>query len=1019
MSVESSAAVAMQPRGLVRPRLLSQLDSSRTSGLALVIAPAGFGKTTLLDQYTQLHPGPVASYRADPADATGGHTARRLTAAVRAALGRSAVSAIGDPTAELIAEVGSVADDADLVIVIDNVDCLVGTPGEEVVERLLAHRPSAVRVLIAGRRTPSLNLLRYEVAGFPAVVGAEQLRFRTWEVERLLAGVYDEPLPPDEVAVLTRRTGGWAAGLAMFHLSTRGRPLSARRRAVAALSGRWAAARDYLARNLLAGMGAELREFLVRTCVFDVVTGERADALLGTTGGAERLDELAHRYGLPVTVDGGAYTYHQVLRGHLAAALVEDLGEADAARWHARAGELVEHEGAYAEAVRCYARAGDWTAVRRLLAQAGADVVDSPDRFWDDLLPGWLVAEDPWLAYAEARRRLGHGQLDVAIAGFRQAEALFTDSEGRHRCLRDRRVAAIWLADDQPTRSHWSAWLRAATRRHPAAVAGEARGLDGPAGELVRLVAELLAGNVVAALAVRLGPAGDVVAASREPPRRPSLEPTPPALGLRLLRAALRLAQQPGGWLSTLGVPATTDVGVEAALELDRVGEEADAAGFGWLGRMARAARALGPDPDAYADALAVAAECERRGDRWGQVAASALACLHEHRHGRHDMRRLARLVADCRDLGAGVLQAWAQAFLALAAAAEGLPDAAAQARAAATLAGSAGVSAGQVAATAALARTESDRRIVLLREAESQGTSVGLPASVVRGWAGPASPAPDPVVVVREPPAPAPPPISIRCFGGFRMELGGEPVDTASVRARARTALRLLAMQAGTAVHREVLIEALWPDLTPVAATRNLQVTISALRGLLEPDCERGKSNLLVRTGDAYGIALPPDGYADTQAFTAAVRRWHHVRPSGDGPAEVEALRAALAAYGGELLPEDGPAEWVVEARERYHRQATQVASALAAAELAQGNVAEAIAAAEHCIGTLDPHDDDVWQVLLRAYPDSGAPAKAAEARRRYREMLASLGVDLSPVRRLPVQRSPRDDRAVPRRRP
>src|SRR5439155_1702156 len=83
-----------------------------------------------------------------------------------------------------------------------------------------------------------------------------------------------------------------------------------------------------------------------------------------------------------------------------------------------------------------------------------------------------------------------------------------------------------------------------------------------------------------------------------------------------------------------------------------------------------------------------------------------------------------------------------------------------------------------------------------------------------------------------------------------------------------ARSALRLLAMQTGTAVHREVLIEALWPDLPAAAGTRNLQVTVSALRGLLEPDSERGKAQLLVRTGDAYGITLPPGGYADTKAY-------------------------------------------------------------------------------------------------------------------------------------------------------
>ena len=94
MSVGSSAAASIQPRGLVRPRLLAQLDAARSNGLALVIAPAGFGKTTLLDQYTQAHPGPVASYRADPADAAAGHTARRLAAAVRGALGRPAVTVL-------------------------------------------------------------------------------------------------------------------------------------------------------------------------------------------------------------------------------------------------------------------------------------------------------------------------------------------------------------------------------------------------------------------------------------------------------------------------------------------------------------------------------------------------------------------------------------------------------------------------------------------------------------------------------------------------------------------------------------------------------------------------------------------------------------------------------------------------------------------------------------------------------------------------------------------------------------
>jgi DNA-binding SARP family transcriptional activator len=404
------------------------------------------------------------------------------------------------------------------------------------------------------------------------------------------------------------------------------------------------------------------------------------------------------------------------------------------------------------------------------------------------------------------------------------------------------------------------------------------------------------------------------------------------------------------------------------------------------------------------------------------------IACVHEQRFGKPDPRRLARLISECRELGAGVLEAWAQGYLALAATAEGLPDADVEARAAAMLAGAAGVPGVHVAATVARARLDPRRRAALLCEADALASAAGMPSGVVRLWAGPDRDTSAPAVVTQRTP-----PVSIRCFGGFRMAIGGHPVETAAVRARARAALRLLAMQAGQVVHREVIIDALWPGLPPAAATRNLQVTISTLRGLLEPGSGRGKAQLLVRTGDAYGIAVPLDGWADTLEFTAAVHRWNQVRHGGDRAAELAALRAAMAAYGGDLLPEDGPAEWVVEPRERLRRQATRVAGALAAAELADGDTSAAIAAAEYCVTSLDPHDDEAWQVLLRAYPASNSPARAADARRRYRQMLDSLGIAtgvlaatpvraadrvLSHARRPPPPRSPVDVRA-PLRRP
>ena len=974
-------------QGLVRQRLITHLTAASATGLALVVAPAGYGKTTLLAQYASAHRGPVAWHGIDAVDAATGHAARRLTEVVLAAT-------------------------PDALLVIDNVDQLIGTSAEGELERLLPHRARGGYVLLAGRRMPELNLLRHEVSGVPGVIGPDQLRFRTWEVERLLATVYGEPLPPDEVALLTRRTGGWAAGLAMFHLSTRGRPLVARQRAVASLSGRWSMARGYLARTLLTGLAPDARTFLVRTSVLDVLTGERCDRLLDTTGSDRVLDDLATRYGLPITVDGGhSYLYHQVLRSHLAAALVEDLGESRAAKWHARAAKMLVAEGAYPEAVRAYARAGDWSAVRKLLAKVGDVVADTSDSGLGDLLPAWLLAEDPWLVYAEARRRMGHGQIEAAIASFRKAEALFGDEDGKHRCGAERRTAAIWLSEEVPQRAHWSAWLRAAVRRHPTIVGGQALALPGASGELIRLVTELLAGDV-----------RDALRCLRDTRTSTPVESTVPALSLRLLRTALTLA-----------------VGGEIGIELDRIADEAESEGFPWLSRMARAARSLGTDPETEDEAYAVAAECDRRGDRWGALLATGISCLRDWRFGTLDPHVLARLTQDCRTLGAGVLQAWAQALLALAGGVDGggdgPPDADLDARTAAHLAASAGVPGAHIIATLALARCDHGRREVLLAEVMAQAATIGmpLPAHALADLAVPSDPPADlagsstppalspafstltvPAAIERGAPAPAsgpttaaatgtltavapaadqPPPVSIRCFGGFRMEISGRSVEIMTVRARARSALRLLATHAGQVVHKEVLIEALWPDLSVTAATRNLQVTISALRGLLEPTSERGKAQLLIRSGEAYGIALPPGGFCDTVAFVSAVDRWKRIHRTGDKAAEVEALRAALAAYPAELLPEEGPTDWAVEARDRFHRQATSAARALAVVELELGNITEAVSTAEYCL-SLDQHDDEAWQVLIRAYTAGGALAKAAEVRQGYTAMLTSLGL-------------------------
>jgi DNA-binding SARP family transcriptional activator len=988
--------------GLVRVRLFDQLDAAGASGAAMLVAPAGFGKTTLLAQYARRHVGPVAAYHADAMEVTHGDTAVRLVEAVLAAVRRSrddagptGVTGPGSPsgngtgpavdrasdlaaarraveaardecTAVTEAMAAAVEQVGDLLATFDNIDHLIGTPGESVIGRVLARRPSGVQIVLASRRMPRLNLLRHEMAGEAALLGVDDLRFRRWEVERLLDEVYGEPLPPDDAAQLARRTGGWPAGLALFHLATRGRPTADRRRAAVAPLGRWPAFRQYFADTVLANASPETLEFLTRTCVFEVLTADRCARIMDRDSDGGMLDDLAQVQALPITTHGDTYRYEVAFRAHLETLLADRLGAKGLREWHRRAGDLLVAEEAYPEAARSYARAGEWTELRQLLAEHGEAAVAPPTAELLELVPAAQRADEPWFAYAEAVQHQYDAHLPAAYEGFDRAARMFAavaqagdgnSSPGQRAAELERDGVAELLAQQMPKDPlHWTSWLRVAVGAHAATATRHITQLSPAEAELVRLVGAVFGGGVPE------GITRDTHAVAMGTEDSPTAE-----LGLRLVRTSLAVSR-----------------GTASPLALERIADEAESLGLGWVARLALACRALGRTSYTAATAYAVAAACRRSGDRWGFVLATSVGAISEQREGRLDEERLATLSKESRELGADAIAEWAEAFIVLAQARRGVPEAGEQARLAVERAELAGVPGAAVVATLALAVTDPVRRPALLREAATRGEAIALPPATVRFWLATyaATVAASPAMVV-----------NIRCFGGFRMEVGGRVVDLSTVRPRARSALRLLAMQAGRFVHREVLIEALWSDLAPAAATRNLQVTISALRGLIEPYSGRGKAQLLVRSGDAYGITLPPGGYADTSAFTDAVHRWQQMRRTGSFASEVDAMRTALAAYNGELLPEEGPADWAVEARDHFLHLATRVARELATAELTQGNVTEAVRAAEQCIA-LDPHDDEAWQVLLRAYARSATPARAADARRRYADMLAGLGV-------------------------
>ncbi|MGI8683962.1 MAG: winged helix-turn-helix domain-containing protein [Acidimicrobiales bacterium] len=975
---------APKARGLPRLRLDSRLERLWDHRLGLVVAPAGCGKTTLLAQFSARSGIPVAWYQAEAEDVTEqalvAHLARSLGDALSLDLDVSTVRS-------LVSAIEAVPG-ARALLAIDDLHLLYGTPSEAAIERLVGYLPAGITVLAGSRCLPAFNLSRLRLSEGVLELGADDLRFRSWEVERLFHDFYDAPLPPDELAELARRTEGWAAGLQLFHLATKGKTPAQRHDLLVALGSRSKLVREYLAHNVLDELGADMREFLLRTSVLGHVSGPLCDALLGRSGSAAVLEELERRQIFTFAVDEeGGYRYHEALRTHLDSMLVQRLGESEVRAEYRRAGMLLEASGLAADALLAYCRGEDDAAAARLLGTDGEQVAADPGG-WLEALPPALVAGDPWLQLGRARRYVGAGMLPLALETYQRAERSFGRDRGADVCRRERRMAAAWREHEPANGGDWVELARAATQRDPLAVMRRAGRVPGAVARVVEGAAACLGGRVQEGQALL------------------SAATTLPDAGPTLIAVARVLGELVG--LLVGDDPGPVD------------GERSDGDGGGdvpWLHRVEHALRITTTRRADAEDLVALQAAARRAGDDWGRAVMCLVEGMAANRAGEPSVAALQRAVAAFHALGAPVLEAWATSALAVAHALLGSPEARDVGRAAVTLGTS--VSCFGSVALGLRALTVSDPRRSARHEADVaalvQAHKVTV-AEIRRGRPAEVPAPPSTTDAEGTPPADARPgatddrrqggdrrgtarvaspdgmrSVVVRCFGRFELWIDAAPVPLSGLKPKARSTLRLLATRAGRPVHRDTLVNALWPDGDPRAATRCLQVVVSSLRQVIEPGAARGACSLLVREADAYRLVIPVEGDADVVRFQRGLVEARAARAGGNPAQAVAALYGVLDAYGGDLLPEEGAAEWVVADRDHYRMQAADAANALARLLLDQDDPAGAAAACERGLA-IDRYRDELWQSLIEASDRAGRHVAASRARHHYDAVLAEL---------------------------
>jgi ATP/maltotriose-dependent transcriptional regulator MalT len=236
-------------------------------------------------------------------------------------------------------------------------------------------------------------------------------------------------------------------------------------------------------------------------------------------------------------------------------------------------------------------------------------------------------------------------------------------------------------------------------------------------------------------------------------------------------------------------------------------------------------------------------------------------------------------------------------------------------------------------------------------------------------------------------------PRLTIQTLGGFRVLRAGTPVPVTAWQSRkARDLVKILVTQRGRPVSRERLISLLWPGEPADRVGNRLSVALSTARTVLRS--HRGSTeHCLLAEGDAVrldtGIAA-----VDVLSFLDGADRGLHAWRN-DRPEALALLRSAEARYAGDFLEEDPYEDWATELREEARLTYVQVATVLAghAAE-----IGEHIPASRYCLRILerDRYDEPAHLALVRALAAAGSHG---EARRRYRTYVARMAeIDVEP---------------------
>ncbi len=451
-----------------RQRLINLLYDLLDEKLILVIAPAGYGKTSLLVDFAYQVDLPVCWYAVDNLDQTPERFLTYFIAALHKRFpefgeaSRVALKALNPFTPDINQLVSVIVNDAyehiqeHFLIILDDYH-LVSNVREiqAFLNRFINESAENCHLVLSSRNLlslPDLPLLvaRSQVGG----IGFEELAFRSEEIQSFVLQYYHVTLSDAAAQDLARDTEGWITGL-MLSAQVMGPGMTNQMRA-ARVTG--VELYTYLAQEILNQQRPEIRDFLLRTAYLDEFDASLCTAIWGAEANwRQMINEVVQNnlFVLPVGEDGRWLRYHHLFAEFLRVQFGKERpGQLNGLL--RQIAQVYTERQEWARAYSLYSIVGDNDATATLVEKAGTSLIRNAQvaqlANWIDALPVDILESHPSLISHKGTVLLIQGQVDKSLGYLDRAENAqrsSKDQAGLARTLARRATAQRYLGKYQ------------------------------------------------------------------------------------------------------------------------------------------------------------------------------------------------------------------------------------------------------------------------------------------------------------------------------------------------------------------------------------------------------------------------------------------------------------------------------------------------------------------------------------------------------------------------------------------